>query len=76
MKLTPSKCPTCGGDANWILETVHVMSGVYPVGENEESDWSESKREVLWDSVHPTLIDGKVTAHCVEEHKWLAEMKS
>ena|SRR5438876_11109563 len=73
MKLTPARCPQCGLDADWILETVYVMTKLAPVAWNGETDWGYDD-EVLWNSVEPKLIDGKVTLHCVEGHEWLAEM--
>jgi hypothetical protein len=77
MKLTPSRCPVCAADPKLILETIYAETGLQPTDSNGETEFENGRGiQVLWDSVRPALLDGKVKVRCAASHEWLAEMRS
>jgi hypothetical protein len=77
MKLTPYSCPECGRDARYIIETVATATPLDPVDQEGRSDpdWFRGI-EILWDSIRPEVVDGKVTVSCAKYHEWRADMQA
>ena len=77
MRTTPSHCPECGNAPKLVLEKVYAETHLQPADANGEIDFNGHRGiDILWDSLTPEVIDGKVTLRCAAYHVWLADMKS
>jgi hypothetical protein len=55
---------------------MYAETGLQPADSNGETEFDNGRGiEVLWDSVSPALLDGKVKVRCAARHEWLAEMR-
>jgi hypothetical protein len=66
----------CSSAPNVILETVYLETGLQAPDLDGKIEFDDSRGcEVMWDSLTPAVVHGKVTLRCVAHHEWLAQVE-